>query len=80
MPDGDDDGLSFPPITSSSAPLFGVKRHVVYSCSLGVFKLFYVRVMIEYHPKIQLFTTLPMWQGGPPLLFEFFLFFKNKLR
>jgi hypothetical protein len=23
---------------------------------------------------------LPMWQGGSPLLFEFFLFFKNKLR
>jgi hypothetical protein len=21
-----------------------------------------------------------MWQGGPPLLFEFFLFFKNKLK
>jgi hypothetical protein len=30
------------------------------------------RVMIEYHSKIQLFTTLPMWQGGPPLLFEYF--------
>jgi len=23
------------------------------------------RVMIEYHLKIQFFTTLPMWQGGP---------------
>jgi len=28
-------------------------------------------VMIEYQPKIQLFTILPMWQGGPLLLFEF---------
>jgi hypothetical protein len=35
-----------------------------------------LRVMIEYHPKIQLFTTLPMWQGGSPLLFEFFYFLK----
>jgi len=36
--------------------------------------------MIEYHLKIQFFTTLSMWQGSPPLLFEFFLFFKNKLK
>jgi hypothetical protein len=33
--------------------------------------------MIHCHLKIQFFT---MWQGGPPLLFKFFLFFKNKLR
>jgi len=33
--------------------------------------------MIHCHLKIQLFTILLMWQGGPPLLF---LFFKNKLR
>jgi hypothetical protein len=32
--------------------------------------------MIQCHPNIQLFTTLPMWQGGPPLLFEFFNFLK----
>jgi hypothetical protein len=37
---------------------------------------FLKRVMIEHHPKIQLFTTLPMWQGGPLLLFEFFYFLK----
>jgi hypothetical protein len=35
------------------------------------------RIMIHCHLKIQFFT---MWQGGPPLLFKFFLFFKNKLR
>jgi hypothetical protein len=34
------------------------------------------RVMIQCHPKIQLFTILPMWQGGPSLLFEFFYFLK----
>jgi hypothetical protein len=34
------------------------------------------RVMIQCHSNIQLFTTLPMWQGGPSLLFEFFNFFK----
>jgi hypothetical protein len=34
------------------------------------------RVMIHYHLNIQLFTILPMWQGGPPLLFEFFYFLK----
>jgi hypothetical protein len=32
--------------------------------------------MIHYHLKIQLFTTLPMWQGGLLLLFEFFYFLK----
>jgi hypothetical protein len=25
------------------------------------------RVMIHYHLNIQLFTTLSMWQDGPPL-------------
>jgi hypothetical protein len=30
--------------------------------------------MIQCHLNIQLFTTLPMWQGGLPLLFEFFYF------
>jgi hypothetical protein len=34
----------------------------------------YNRVMIEYHLKIQLFTTQSMWQGGPYLN----LFLKNK--
>jgi hypothetical protein len=34
------------------------------------------RVMIEYHPNIQFFINLPMWQGGSPLLFEFFYFLK----
>jgi hypothetical protein len=32
--------------------------------------------MIQCHPNIQLFTALPMWQGGRPLLFEFFNFLK----
>jgi hypothetical protein len=32
--------------------------------------------MIQCHLKIQLFTTLPMWQGGPPLLFKFYYFLK----
>jgi hypothetical protein len=27
--------------------------------------------MIHCHIFIQLFTTLPMWQGGPPLDFIF---------
>jgi hypothetical protein len=35
------------------------------------------RVMIHYHLNIQLFTILPMWQGGPPLLFQFFFFLKK---
>jgi len=35
-----------------------------------------IRIMIQCHPNIQLFTTLPMWQGSPPLLFEFFYFLK----
>jgi hypothetical protein len=35
-----------------------------------------IRVMIQCHLNIQLFTILPMWQGGPPLLFEFFYFLK----
>jgi hypothetical protein len=38
--------------------------------------LFIFRVMIQCHLKIQLFTTLPMWQDGPPLLFEFYYFLK----
>jgi len=36
--------------------------------------------MIQCHLNIQLFTTLPMLQGGPPTTFLVFLFFKNKLR
>jgi hypothetical protein len=30
-----------------------------------------IRVMIHYHISIQLFTTLLMWQGGPPPYFIF---------
>jgi hypothetical protein len=29
-------------------------------------------IMIQCHSNIQLFTTFPIWQGGPLLLFEFF--------
>jgi hypothetical protein len=43
-------------------------------------KHFKDRVMIKHYLKTQFFTTLPHWQDGPPLLFEFFLFFKYKLR
>jgi hypothetical protein len=35
------------------------------------------KVMIHYHLNIQLFTTLSMWQGGPPLHFEFIFFLKK---
>jgi len=35
------------------------------------------QIMIQYlHLNIQFFTTLSMWQGGSPLLFEFFFFLK----
>jgi hypothetical protein len=38
--------------------------------------LYFFRVMIQHYLKIQLFTTLPMWQGDPR--FNFFFFFKKK--
>jgi len=31
--------------------------------------------MIFCHPKTQLLTTLPMWQGGPLASFRIFFFF-----
>jgi len=37
--------------------------------------IYNVRIMIQCHPNIQLFTTLSHWQGGPPLFFEFFFIF-----
>jgi hypothetical protein len=40
------------------------------------FLYIYIRIMIQCHSNVQLFTTLPMWQGGPPLFFEFFYFLK----
>jgi len=44
------------------------------SCFLIFFFLCIFRIMIQCHQNI-LLTTLPMWQGGPPLLFEFFIYF-----
>jgi hypothetical protein len=43
--------------------------------------IFFFLDMIIYHLNIQLFTTLSICQGGPPLVLEFFFFFKkNKIK
>jgi hypothetical protein len=46
---------------------------------LNIF-FFFLREMIFHHLNIQLFITLSMWQGGPLLTLEFFLFLKNKIK